>query len=73
MSKEKYLEVKANWCKRCYFCVEFCPKGVFKIAKNGLPEPVELDKCTECRLCISLCPDFAIFTNPQTKKEFEGR
>lgn len=76
MEKEKskpYLFIKNNWCKKCHICVEFCPKAVFKVAKDGYPEIVALDKCIECKMCISLCPDFAIFSTPDQKKEFEDR
>ncbi|OIP24972.1 hypothetical protein AUK22_08510 [bacterium CG2_30_54_10] len=74
MEKSKtFLFVKKNWCKKCGICVEFCPKGVFKLGKDGYPEIVALDKCVECKLCISLCPDFAIFSNPEKKKDYEDR
>lgn len=73
MSKEKYIVIKKNWCKKCYMCVEFCPKAVFKIGKDGYPDPVDLEKCTECRMCITLCPDFAVIPDPNTKKDIEDR
>ncbi len=73
MAKEKYIVIKKNWCKKCYICVEFCPVTVFKIDKEGYPDPVDLPKCIECRMCINLCPDFAVIPDPKILKDIEGR
>ena len=59
------VEINPRLCKGCYFCVRYCPMGVFSrsgeigelgyvIAKVEHPE-----KCTGCRLCLVYCPDFA--------------
>jgi len=70
---EKYLYIKKNWCKRCYICVEFCPKKVYVIGSDGYPEIEDINKCVECRLCLALCPDYAIISDPEIKKELEAR
>ncbi|MFH0848434.1 MAG: 4Fe-4S dicluster domain-containing protein [archaeon] len=60
------VAINKNLCKGCYFCVRYCPVGVFSkseeigelgynLAKVEFPE-----KCTGCRLCLLYCPDLAI-------------
>jgi 2-oxoglutarate ferredoxin oxidoreductase subunit delta len=60
------VEIDSKLCKGCYFCIRYCPSGVFSkseeigelgyvIAKVEHPE-----KCTGCRLCLIYCPDFAV-------------
>lgn len=59
------VEINPKLCKGCYFCIRYCPSGVFSkseeigelgyvAAKVDHPE-----KCTGCRLCLVYCPDFA--------------
>jgi 2-oxoglutarate ferredoxin oxidoreductase subunit delta len=60
------IEMNEDWCKRCYICLELCPKKVLakgdKVSpKGGLPVVVRNPKdCTGCRNCELLCPDQAI-------------
>ena len=66
-SKRRFkVEINKKLCKGCYFCVHYCPVGVFakseeigelgySLAKVEFPE-----KCTGCRLCLLYCPDLAI-------------
>jgi len=60
------IYVDSHLCKGCGICVEFCPRGVFKL-KEDLSESgihtalaTEEEKCTACHLCELYCPDFAI-------------
>jgi len=72
--QKKILRVKKNFnvtvneklCKGCYFCIRFCPMGVFvrsdvigelgyDIVKVEFPE-----KCNGCKACLLYCPDLAI-------------
>ena len=59
------VDVNRKLCKGCYFCVRYCPMGVFSksneigelgytVAKVEHPE-----KCTGCRICLFYCPDLA--------------
>lgn len=72
--KEFRIEIDQKLCKGCYFCVRFCPRGVFDksddigklgytIAKVGHPE-----KCTGCKVCLLYCPDFAIAVEEKREK-----
>jgi 2-oxoglutarate ferredoxin oxidoreductase subunit delta len=60
------IEIKNDWCKGCYICIEFCPKGVLEKDKSSLVRgfyPVIVarpEECTACRQCELLCPDLAI-------------
>jgi 2-oxoglutarate ferredoxin oxidoreductase subunit delta len=80
---QKYLgmvEIDADRCKGCGFCVEFCPTSALELSTEfnvkGYHPPllVDQDCCNGCDLCGTYCPDFAIFgyrvgPNPRFKKE----
>ena len=61
------VEIDAERCKGCAFCVEFCPTsclGMSTAYNSKGYHPPELsapDDCTGCGLCTLFCPDFAIF------------
>lgn len=65
------VELRADWCKGCYLCVEICPvPGIFRRAeglgpKGFKPVVVAPAGCTGCRLCELLCPDLAITVSGQ--------
>ncbi len=69
--KVPYLFIKKNWCKKCSFCIEFCPRDVLKLGEDGYPEIGDISKCRECTLCVTLCPEFAIITEPEVTKKLE--
>jgi 2-oxoglutarate ferredoxin oxidoreductase subunit delta len=60
------IEIKQEWCKGCYICVEMCPKKVLErdetVFVRGFHPVVVVrpEDCTICRLCELLCPDLAI-------------
>ena len=48
----------ANWCKRCYICVEACPRQALELKDDAI---IELEsRCDRTGLCQRLCPDLAI-------------
>lgn len=59
--------VKADRCKGCGFCIEFCPPKALAFSTDynahGYHTPVlaHPEKCTGCDLCGLYCPDFAIY------------
>lgn len=54
------LVVYREWCKGCNICVEFCPRDVLKLGKDGKVLVDKEEECNSCGLCELRCPDFAI-------------
>ncbi|MCK5684237.1 ferredoxin family protein [bacterium] len=73
MSDEKYLYVKKNWCKRCGYCIEFCPKNVWEFGDDGYPYPARPQDCVRCRMCVNICPEFAVIGEEEVTIKLEGR
>jgi 2-oxoglutarate ferredoxin oxidoreductase subunit delta len=76
LKKRFKVEINEKLCKGCYFCIRFCPVGVFvrsdvigdlgyNLARVEFPE-----KCTGCKACLLYCPDLA--TAVEEEKEAEG-
>lgn len=68
-TKEYYLWVNKKWCKRCYACVEFCPKRVYDIGPEGEVIKARPEDCIACSLCVMICPDFAIVDDAEMKEQ----
>ncbi len=62
MAKQKLKEHRINreWCKGCEICVEFCPKNVLAIDKQGKVVALRPEDCIICKMCEQRCPDLAI-------------
>ncbi len=64
-TKNKVI-VRADSCKGCGLCVEFCKKNVLRISdklnKMGYYhiEPDADAECTGCMSCTLVCPDLAL-------------
>lgn len=60
------VEIIAERCKSCGYCVKFCPQNVLaigtKVNSKGyeVVEPVRPDACVGCCICGKMCPDGAI-------------
>ncbi len=60
------IEVIAERCKSCGYCVKFCPNQVLAIGKNVNSKGYEYvtavneDECVSCCICARICPDGAI-------------
>jgi len=69
------IKIKEGYCKGCGYCVEICPKQIFKESKKlnekgyMVPEINETDSCTLCRKCELICPEMAINVEREEKKE----
>ena len=60
------IQVVAERCTSCGYCVKYCPKQVLAVGKNGNSkgyeyiEPVNQEACVACCMCARICPDGAI-------------
>lgn len=60
------VEIRAESCKSCQFCIKFCPKGVLAVGKDVNSKgyeyvtAVNMDACIGCCICARMCPDGAI-------------
>ena len=60
------VQIVAERCKSCGYCVKFCPKNVLaigtKVNSKGyeVVESVNADSCVGCCICARMCPDGAI-------------
>ena len=68
MSEAPKVTIDPTYCKKCYLCVEFCPKKALKGGEDGVPV-VDEETCIQCGLCEMYCPDFAIKVRPKEKNE----
>jgi len=65
-SRHSQVNVIAERCKGCSFCIEFCPEHVLykstEINSKGyhIVDVADNDKCDGCNTCSMICPDFAI-------------
>ena len=64
------INLIAERCKGCGFCIEFCPQHVLyqstEINSKGY-HTVSINnsgKCTGCDICSMVCPEFAISVIP---------
>lgn len=59
--------VRAEVCKGCSFCIDFCPTHALEFSREfnqkGYHYPVlaKPEACTGCDSCGLYCPDFAIY------------
>jgi len=64
--RQIHIEIKNEWCKGCYICVDMCPRKVLEVDESTFTKgfhPVVVarpEECTACRLCELWCPDLAI-------------
>jgi 2-oxoglutarate ferredoxin oxidoreductase subunit delta len=71
--------VRAETCKGCSFCLDFCPPKCLAFSREfnakGYHYPVlsAPEDCTGCDLCGLYCPDFAIFGVRYKDLEKRGR
>ncbi|OGK09172.1 MAG: hypothetical protein A2Y63_06290 [Candidatus Riflebacteria bacterium RBG_13_59_9] len=63
---DQSIFINYDWCKRCWICIEFCPKEVYDRSALAQPVPTRIEDCTKCMICVNRCPDFAIVITDAT-------
>ncbi len=64
--KKGKITIDNEFCKGCYFCIEFCPKGAIRVSSclnakgYAFAECSPEKKCTGCATCAVVCPEAAI-------------
>jgi len=67
-TKRYRVDLIAERCKGCGFCIEFCPRRLLRqsaeMNNKGYHtvylDAKDSDKCTGCDICSMICPDFAL-------------
>ncbi|MGF6376008.1 2-oxoglutarate ferredoxin oxidoreductase subunit delta [Clostridiales Family XIII bacterium PM5-7] len=60
------IEIRAESCKSCLYCVKFCPKNVLEVGENVNAKGYQYivvakpDDCISCTMCAIMCPEAAI-------------
>lgn len=60
------VEIIAERCKSCGYCVKFCPKQILaigdKVNSKGYEyvKSIDPERCIGCAICARMCPDGAI-------------
>lgn len=60
------VEIRAESCKSCLYCVKFCPKNVLEVGEavnsKGYQSIIAArpDDCIGCAICALMCPEAAI-------------
>jgi 2-oxoglutarate ferredoxin oxidoreductase subunit delta len=59
--------VRADTCKGCSYCIDFCPTHALEFSREfnqkgyHYPTLAKPEACSGCDLCGLYCPDFAIY------------
>ncbi len=71
------VEIEADRCTRCGWCVDECPAGIIKAGPPGGAPPAmqpELqDRCSLCGHCVAICPTGALSHRALPAEGFEER
>jgi len=60
------VEIRAESCKSCLYCVKFCPKNVLVVGEQVNSKGYQyivaekMENCIGCAICAMMCPEAAI-------------
>jgi 2-oxoglutarate ferredoxin oxidoreductase subunit delta len=60
------VEISAESCKSCGYCIKFCPRKVLAIGTQVNSKGYEyvvvqnISDCVACKACAAMCPEAAI-------------
>lgn len=60
------VQIRAESCKSCLYCVKFCPKKVLEVGSEVNSKGYQYvtaahpENCIGCAFCAMMCPDAAI-------------
>jgi len=60
------VEIRAESCKSCLYCVKFCPKNVLAVGEQVNSKGYQyivaekMENCIGCAICAMMCPEAAI-------------
>lgn len=60
------VEIRAESCKSCLYCIRFCPKDVLEVGEAVNSKGYQyikvknMEDCTGCAACALMCPEAAI-------------
>ena len=65
MSSKGKIEIAAELCKSCGYCLKHCPQGCIRLAqsynlKGYYPAEFSGGECSGCAVCALVCPETAI-------------
>lgn len=67
------ININAELCTNCNFCVEVCPKKIFSKSTSKIPIIINEENCIECGHCLAICPVDAIIYPSFSKGEVIGK
>ena len=68
------IKIIEDYCKGCGYCIDICPKHIFKeslrLNEKGyeIPEITDSELCTLCKKCELICPEMAISVEKEEEK-----
>lgn len=60
------VEIRAESCKSCLYCIKFCPKNVLEVGEQvnnkgyQYVTVIRASECVGCLSCAVICPEAAI-------------
>lgn len=56
----QWIKIDEEKCIACGFCIEYCPRDVFRMSERNCSYVKYRDDCWYCDVCTFVCPVKAI-------------